>query len=338
MIKDRELFLCARPDGDIAPAQVSGEGFYAYDTRYLSEIGLEVGGARPVALSYAAVDDRAVVDSTNATSCRRGSLEPIPQLSLSMTRELMIASGRLYYLVRLRNFLREPVTTTASLALAADFADMFEVRGGVRRSARGHALAPKRPRTRAGARVRRRGRGLPRVDHRALSDAGCSGAGCGSRARPLGGRARAGQAGEMLMTAEPSIGGRRRPRRRRTPTAAEDLERARADWFASCTQIRSDNELFDGLIATTIRDLRALIMPAPGGQIVSAGNPWYVAAFGRDALVTAGEAMLLNPATVARRVARARRGCRRQRTTPGATLSRARSCTSFASASSPERG
>ena len=47
VIKDGELFLCARPDGDVAPAQVSGEGFYAYDTRYLSEIGLEVGAARP---------------------------------------------------------------------------------------------------------------------------------------------------------------------------------------------------------------------------------------------------------------------------------------------------
>ena len=99
-------------------------------------------GARPVALSYAAVDDWAVVDSTNA-QLSRGSAEPIPQLSLSGTRELMIASGRLYYPVQLRNFLREPVTTTASLAVASDFADMFEVRGGVRRSAR-HALAPKR--------------------------------------------------------------------------------------------------------------------------------------------------------------------------------------------------
>ena len=119
---------------------MSGEGFYAHDTRYLSEIGLEVGGERPVALSYAAIDDQAVVDATNAPASA-GLREPIPQLSLSVTRELMIASGRLYYLVRLRNFLREPVTTTASLAVASDFADMFVVRGGVRRSARGHALA-----------------------------------------------------------------------------------------------------------------------------------------------------------------------------------------------------
>lgn len=145
VIKDGELFLCARTDGDVAPAQVSGEGFYAHDTRYLSEVRLEVGGGAPVALSYTAVDDHAVVDSTNATLWR-GELEPIPQLSLSITRELMIASGRLYYLIRLLNFLRKPVTCMVSLALAADFADMFEVRGGVRRSARGHALAPKQVR------------------------------------------------------------------------------------------------------------------------------------------------------------------------------------------------
>jgi glycogen debranching enzyme len=94
------------------------------------------------------------------------------------------------------------------------------------------------------------------------------------------------------MTAEPSIGGRRRARRRRR-TAAAELERASAAWHASCTSIHSDNELFDGLIETSVRDLRALIMPAPGGQITSAGIPWYVAAFGRDALVSAGEAMLL---------------------------------------------
>jgi glycogen debranching enzyme len=292
-IKDGELFLCARTDGDVAPTQVSGEGFYAHDTRYLSEVRLEVGGARPVALSYAAVDDRAVVDSTNAR-LSRGSLEPIPQLSLSITRELVIASGRLYYLARILNFLREPVTSTVSLALAADFADMFEVRGGVRRPARGHSLAPKRLE-----------RGLVLayigedemfreaiVELDPIPDDFELGVG---HAR---GRWRValepGRPTEIMMTAEPSIGGRRRPRRRRK-TAAAELERSSAGWCASCSSIQSDNPLFDGLIATSIRDLRALIIPAPGGQIVAAGIPWYVAVFGRDALVTAGEAIMLNP-------------------------------------------
>ena len=292
VIKDGELFLCTRTDGDVAPAQVSGEGFYAHDTRYLSEVRLEVGGAAPVALSYAAVDDHAVVDSTNAT-LPRGELEPIPQLSLSITRELMIASGRLYYLIRLLNFLRDPVTSTVALALAADFADMFEVRGGVRRPARGHALTPKQV---------RRGLVLAYIgEDDVFRETIIELDPMPGELELTTGRARGkwsvelepGRRTDLLLTAEPSIGGRRRARRR-PGTAAAELDRASVDWSASCTSIESDNELFNGLIERAMHDLRALIMPAPGGQIVSAGIPWYVAAFGRDALVTAGEASLLN--------------------------------------------
>ena len=293
MIKEGELFLCARTDGDVAAPRVSSEGFYAHDTRYLSEIRFELGGAPPVALSYAAVDDHAIVDSTNASLLRDG-LAAVPQQSLSITRELMIASGRLYYQVRALNFLRESVTTSVSLALAADFADIFEVRGGPRREARGHALAPKQL---------ERGLVLAYVGEDELFREAV----LEFDPAPLtveldGAHARAGWQVSLepgvpltiLMTAEPSIGGRRRSRRR-METAASELAQAGSEWKARCTEIASDNELFGGLIATSKRDLRALVMPAPGGRIVAAGIPWYVAPFGRDALITANEALLLNP-------------------------------------------
>ena len=98
----------------------------------------------------------------------------------------------------------------------------------------------------------------------------------------------------ILMTAEPSIGGSRRPRRR-IETAAAELAQSGAEWESRCTHITSDNELFGGLTATSSRDLRALVMPAPGGRLLSAGIPWYVAPFGRDALVASSEALMLNP-------------------------------------------
>jgi glycogen debranching enzyme len=293
VIKDGELFLCARTDGDVAAAQVSGEGFYAHDTRYLSEIRFQVGNAPPVALSYAAVNDHAIVDSTNASLRRRG-LPPVPQQSLSISRELMIASGRLYYVVRLLNFLREAVTTSVSLALAADFADIFEVRGGPRREARGHALAPKQlERGVVLAYV-----GEDEVFREAVIEFDPQPAQVELGAERVQASwevtLQPGTAVTVLMTAEPSIGGRRRPRRRVEKAAAE-LAHEGSEWESRCTRIASDNALFDGLIATSRRDLRALVMPAPGGQIVSAGIPWYVAPFGRDALVSSGEALLLNP-------------------------------------------
>jgi len=293
VIKDRELFLCARPDGDVAAAKASGEGLYAHDTRYLSEIRLEVGNAPPVALSYAAVDDRAIVDSTNAVLQGAG-LPVVPQQSLSISRELMIASGRLYYLVRMLSFLRDAVTTNVSLVLGADFADIFEVRGGPRRMARGHALAPKQlERGMVLAYV-----GEDEVFREAVVEfdprpaevefgADCARASWEVTLHP-------GVPVTVLMTAEPSIGGSRRARRR-IETAAAELARAGSEWTSGCTRITSDNVLFDGLTAMSERDLRALVMPAAGGRIVAAGIPWYVAPFGRDALVTATEALLLNP-------------------------------------------
>jgi glycogen debranching enzyme len=293
VLKDGEMFLCARTDGEVAPARVSGEGFYAHDTRHLSEIRLEVGGARPVALSHTVLGHCAVLDATNAT-LRRGSGSPVAQLSLSITRELTIAAGRLYYLVRVRNFVGAPVTTTLSLALAADFADMFEVRGARRRDARGHALAPRR--TERGLTLAYVGEDetfretvleLDPVPDRLDLDAGRANAHWKITLAP-------GAPVTILASAEPSIGGRRRPRRR-LAKATEELREQESRWDARCTAFVSDDQRFDRLIATSAADLRALIMPAPGGEILAAGIPWYVAPFGRDALMSAGEAMILNP-------------------------------------------
>jgi len=86
VVKEGEIFLCARPDGDVHPARVSGEGLYAHDTRYLSELRLRLDGTPPVALSYAADSGfRAVVDATNATLEVDGRVT-VPQQTLGVQR------------------------------------------------------------------------------------------------------------------------------------------------------------------------------------------------------------------------------------------------------------
>ena len=293
VLKDGNLFLCARTDGDVAPALVSGEGLYTDDTRHLSELRLEVGGARPVALSYAIFEDRAIIDATNANLCD-GTHQPVPQLSLSITRELTVASGRLYLVVRLRNFLGEPVMTSVRLTVAADFADMFEVRGVPQRGSRGNLLVPRE--TARGLTLAYVGEDQafretlvefdpPPAELERGTDGGIAtwevalepGA-------PL----------EILATVEPSKSGRRHPRRR-LGTAAGELHEEERGWRERCTAIDTDNERFNAVASTSAQDLRALIMPMPGGgRILTAGIPWYVAPFGRDALVAAGEALILN--------------------------------------------
>ena len=294
VIKDGELVLCARTDGEVAAKKVSSEGLYAHDTRYLSAIRFEVGGSAPVPLSHAIIDDRAVVDSTNAVLAR-GKQPAVPQQSLSISRELMIAAGRLYYQVQLRSYLREPIRTEVSLVLAADFADIFEVRGGLRRKQRGRVLVPS---------VSNSGVVLAYIgEDEVFRESVIELDPAPQHVEPEGESVRLGWELELepgvpsivLISVEPSLGGRRR-RRRRIETAAADLDEARAEWVAGCTQISTDSTLLDGLVATSRDDLRSLVMPVGEGRIVCAGIPWYVAPFGRDALVTSCEAFVLTRA------------------------------------------
>ena len=126
-LKAGATFVCARPDGDIRAARASGEGYYARDTRHLSELRLTVGGLAPVLLSSSMQSGHhAVINATNST-LRLGEVE-VPQETLNVRRTVLIAD-RLYYRVRVRSFCPEIVATTVELTLGADFADVFEVRG-----------------------------------------------------------------------------------------------------------------------------------------------------------------------------------------------------------------
>jgi len=78
-------------------------------------------------------------------------------------------------------------------------------------------------------------------------------------------------------------------------TAVGRLGRAGRDWERACTATESDSERFDELLDASLRDLRALLTPTPGGQLLAAGIPWYVAPFGRDSLLTAYQALPMNP-------------------------------------------
>ena len=171
---------------------------------------------------------------------------------------------------------------------------MFEVRGGFRRPARGHALAP-RPLDRglALAYVGEDGAFRETLVEFEPRPAGIELA--GERATVTWEvELRPGETLPMLVTVEPSLAGQRSVRRRLETTTTR-LQRAQREWEAGCTKVETDNELFDKFVAASLRDLHALMTPSPGGEIVAAGIPWYVAPFGRDSLLTACETLMLNP-------------------------------------------
>jgi glycogen debranching enzyme len=78
-------------------------------------------------------------------------------------------------------------------------------------------------------------------------------------------------------------------------------QKARADadfstWRAATTQISSDNLKFNELMEIDFRDLYMLRQKTPKGDCLAAGTPWYAVAFGRDQEITGKETLAFAPA------------------------------------------
>lgn len=305
-LKSGAVFLCSRPDGEIWPGQVTGEGLYAGDTRHLSELRVTVGGLPPIPLSSTMESGYcAVINGTNPTLRGDDGLT-VPQDTLNVRRTVLVAD-RLYYRIVLRNYRPRAVTIAVTAFLASDFADVFEIRSiGPHREEAVQPASQEDGRLRFACLAADGGRRETSVE---LSPEPTSVELDGSRARATWAVAvGANEAVSLLVAVAPSGEGSPAP----TPTpdrsaeggrvpaptlerAAEVLDAEHREWVSRCTGLRTDNELFDRFIDASVRDLHALMMPLGDVELPAAGIPWYVAPFGRDSLLTARESLMVNP-------------------------------------------
>lgn len=290
-IKHGAVFVCSARDGDIDPGVTSGHGLYFQDTRHLSELKLTLGSKDLLLLSASA--DAGFEAFAELTNPRLGDAkDAIDQMTLNVRRRRFI-SDRVYEQVVVRNHSAGRIHTRLELSIDADFADMFEVRGVRYRKTRGHALVPKRD----GNLIRFGYVGEDDVLRETLIDLTPP-----AELVETGGQRTVARwelelepraARSISLTLAPSTAGRR-ARRVRPATAEERVRRASAEWRDTSTRFISVHRSFDRLIDASIRDLEALRTPIDGHNMIVAGIPWYVAPFGRDALITSYESLLLN--------------------------------------------
>ncbi len=320
VLKRGGVFLLADAFGDIVPDS-HGLGLYAGDTRVLSSLVLLLDGERPTVLRPdPGGADRGSIVLTNAeprhaVGAGPSPEPPVPGRSLGIIRERRVSDGLLERL-ELDNHVDHAVTLTVDLLVDADMADIFEVRGLVRRrrgrldpiEVRGDdavfgylGLDGRRYRTRLravgaeiepagpgeGAAIRARWR--PRIEPGArvtlewsilpeILEADSSGS---KRAAPPSGT-------HVRGHGAPLEAGGGHVRRTRTLTTKN---------LHDPTVIRSDSPDFDRVVARGIADLDLLITPGPGpGQrYLAAGVPWFTALFGRDAILASFGALLVDP-------------------------------------------
>src|SRR5947207_5995371 len=291
-VKEGDTFLYCDREGNLDDRKEYGLGLYHRDTRFLSLFRMTISGRDPVLLSSSA--ERAYmsyVDLTNPELFEDGAVA-VPQQTLNVRRVRAI-KGRVFERVRVKNYNPHPVQLTVDFAMAADFADIFEVRG-VAREGRGHHEPPSAD----GRHARFAYKGEDGVIRETLIEFDPE----PDRVEVVGDRIEAGfvlrlaphQTRLISTTFDPVVDGVG-PASIEFDAAVHQLRRSYEDWERDATHISPDNELFTQLLTRGLRDLRALYTKTEQGGILAAGIPWYVAVFGRDSLITSHQLLTVNP-------------------------------------------
>lgn len=282
-----ELLLYTNALGHAPGSENSALGLYYRDTRHLSRMELTLGGRQPVVLTSSA--DRgysATIELANL-ELRAADGRLVPQASVHVRRTRVLAD-RLYELLRVRNYDTQPVDLMLELHFAADFADLFEVRG-LRRRHRGRLL----PARVTGSTLTFAYEGLDGVVRSTavtFTDPPTSLRGGTARYR-----LRLAPGERVLLRFNVSVAPDPPPAIYEDLTQAlGGLRRDHERWAADETDVHTDNEQLNAVLRRAQEDLRMLTMPDQDGRVPLAGVPWFAAPLGRGMLLVALETLLLD--------------------------------------------
>jgi glycogen debranching enzyme len=290
-LKHGDTFAVFDHRGDIGGEPGNSEGLYHLDTRILSQFQLLLEDARPLLLSSMTQDDNAVfsADLSNPDLLLDGVVA-LRREQLHLNRTKFVWEGNCYERLLLRNFSDRPLQVRLTFRFAADFADLFEVRGE-HRARHGQCFAN----VESGQGVLLRYMGLDHIERatRLLFD---------PAPKSLT-TARAGY--ELLLEADET---RRIFLRYGVPVVAAEewngrvfyrqmrnARRALRDSSARAASVDSSNSVFNEIVRRSVSDLYMLITDTPYGHYPYAGTPWFSTAFGRDALITALMTLWIDP-------------------------------------------
>ena len=289
-LKHDETFAVFDRYGDIQSVPPTEQGLYDEGTRFLSRLELSIANNRPVLLSSSFRTDNAAfaVDLTNADVCCDETVI-VPRGTLFLLRTKFLWQGACYERLCISNFGTSPMDIPLTFRFAADFADIFEVRGKHRT---------------------RKGRYLPeRIEAGSLHFAyeGCDGVirrshiECSHRPHNISAshmdftfRLQPKEEATVVLTIACESNGRLRSTRSYDHAfheAEERLETAKAN---DCS-IETSNRQFNEWLDRSSQDIRMMVTETPEGLYPYAGLPWFNAPFGRDGLITALEYLWVNP-------------------------------------------
>ena len=130
VLKHGETFAVFDRYGDMHQVLPGPQGLYHEGTRFLSQSELLVQGQRPMLLSATVKEDNTLftVDLTNPDLMHNGQ-KVVQRGTVHLCRTRFLWEGTWYERLRVRNYGSQSIPLAITVALDADFADLFEARG-----------------------------------------------------------------------------------------------------------------------------------------------------------------------------------------------------------------
>lgn len=281
------MFLVADTFGDISS---ESDGLFRNDTRVLSRFEFLLGNIRPSLLGGSVSHDN-VFFTANLTN---HPLAPIggqstPEGVIHVERSRLLWEQNVHERIVLTNFSELGRELALAFVFAADFHDMFEVRG-TRRAAHGRLLPPEFH------------KGGVLLSYEGLDGVARS-TGISFAPAPL--RFTANRADfritldpgarfEIHVSIGPDLG--EPPSRECFRSAAAKARWAMRKARRAGAALRAPGRLFDEWLERSRADLALLTTQLPTGPFPYAGIPWFSTPFGRDAIITSLQILWLDPA------------------------------------------
>jgi glycogen debranching enzyme len=287
VIRERGTFLLTDEAGNVPPGNRKGYGIYHADTRHLSAWSFKVNGHNPVLLLSTAelgyameqVSTNPTFESHEGRTVQRGSIE--------IRRQRLIADV-VEERLQVTNFNPFPVTLSLMYELSADFADIFDVRGYER-----ERLGTMHPPQLTDRTIDYRYTGIDERERRTHVAFDAKPDYLDESTALFRVTLRPRERAALLTTIMIDRHGTEMPAVHRFETVASAHRR----WIEGCTEITTDNEFFNRVIARSLSDVRMLWteLPAHDGGYPAAGTPWFDALFGRDSCILSMQMLAYRP-------------------------------------------
>jgi glycogen debranching enzyme len=293
-LKNEDTFAVFDAHGDATPANGGNLGLFHRDTRHLSKLFLTFCGVRPLLLSSTVREDNATFtcDMTNPNLAGRDGGKDLLHSLIHLRRQRFLFGGACHDCLTLHNFDVTPHEIEIAFDFAADFADLFEVRGA-RRARRGEHHPPRV----TDSSVQLAYAGLDGQTRRTLLR-------FDPRPNEL-----SGERALYRLTLKPgetlglfidirfndSVPDARKSPKLAFRAALHSARLAMRERGARAATAWSSNQYFNDGLRRASSDLAILITDTPEGPYPYAGVPWFSTVFGRDALITAFQTLWMDP-------------------------------------------